>query len=160
MTAFFTDLIDRFAELHADLAKAVDGLPVEALDWSAAPGINSICVLVVHLTGAERYWLGDVAGGDASGRVRAEEFGVHGLTAGELKARITTSDVYARQTLARFSLAELEADRKSARNDRTFSVGWCLMHALEHSALHLGHVQLTRQLWEQKEQRVAPAPIE
>jgi hypothetical protein len=150
MTTFFTDLIDRFAELHADLAKAVDGLPVEALDWTPGPEMNSICVLVVHLTGAEHYWLCDVAWGEPSGRVRAEEFGVHGLTAEELKTRITAADVCTRKALAKFSLGDLDAERKSSRNNKAFRVGWCLMHALEHSSLHLGHVQLTRQLWEQK----------
>jgi ankyrin repeat protein len=29
-------------------------------------------------------------------------------------------------------------------------VAWCLAHALEHTALHLGHMQITRQLWEQR----------
>ena len=28
---------------------------------------------------------------------------------------------------------------------------WCLAHALEHTALHLGHMQIMRQLWRQRE---------
>jgi hypothetical protein len=28
-------------------------------------------------------------------------------------------------------------------------VAWALLHALEHTTLHLGQIQLTRQLWEQ-----------
>jgi hypothetical protein len=30
------------------------------------------------------------------------------------------------------------------------NIAWSLLHALEHTALHLGHMQLTRQLWEQQ----------
>lgn len=29
------------------------------------------------------------------------------------------------------------------------TVAWRLAHALEHTALHLGHMEITRQLWEQ-----------
>ena len=40
----------------------------------------------------------------------------------------------------------------STRDDRNFSAGWALAHALEHTAPHLGHAQVTRQLWERKEE--------
>lgn len=150
MTAFFDDLAERFGELHADLLKALDGLPAEALDWAPGPETNSVSVLLVHLTGAERYWIGDVALGDASGRVRAAEFEVRELTVEDLRVRVTAAEAYARQALSRFSPADLETTRTSPRDGRAFTVGWCLAHALEHSALHLGQVQLTRQLWEQQ----------
>ena len=148
MTTFFDNLYNRFHELHTELIKTVDGLSIEVLDWVAGSEINSIAVLVVHLTGAERYWVGDVALGEDSTRVRDEEFEVHSMTTDELKARLYAVDEYTRRALTRFSLTDLESDRTSPRDDKTFTVGWCLMHALEHTALHLGHVQLTRQLWE------------
>jgi hypothetical protein len=133
MSVFFDDLIDRFAELHTEIEKALDGIPSEALNWVPGPEMNSIAVLVVHLAGAERYWIG-VALNEPSGRDRE-------------------ADDYARQALARFSLADLEAARQSPRNSKTFTVGWCLAHALEHTALHAGHIQLTRQLWGIKEEK-------
>jgi uncharacterized damage-inducible protein DinB len=149
MSAFYEDLFDRFHELHTDLGKTIDGLPVEALDWVSGPEMSSISVMVVHLAGAERYWIGAVALGEPTDRVRAQEFEVKGLSLGELRTRLTEADEYAREALARFSLADLEEPRQSPRNDKTFRVGWCLTHALEHTAIHLGHIQLTRQLWEQ-----------
>ena len=54
--ALYTDLYSLFHEVHDDLAKAIDGLPPEALDWVPGAEMNSITVLVVHLCGAERYW--------------------------------------------------------------------------------------------------------
>ena len=150
MPTFFDDLFDRFQELHTDIAKAVAGLPVEALDWVPGPEMSSICVMVVHLIGAERYWIGAVALGEPTNRVREEEFNVHGLSTDELEKRLSGADDYTRNALRRFSLPELESVRKSPRNEKTFSVGWCLVHALEHTSLHLGHIQLTRQLWEQE----------
>ncbi len=40
--------------------------------------------------------------------------------------------------------------RTDPRDGREYTVAWALFHALEHTALHLGQMQLTRQLWEQQ----------
>jgi uncharacterized damage-inducible protein DinB len=149
LPVFFDGLFDRFCELHADIEKAVDGLPSEALDWIPGAEMNSIAVLVVHLVGAERYWIGVALNGPPE-RDREAEFRTQGLSAGELKAHLVSADDFAQQALARFSLPDLEAVRQSPRNTKAFTVGWCLSHALEHTALHTGHIQLTRQLWAQK----------
>jgi uncharacterized damage-inducible protein DinB len=146
---FYHDLYDRFNEVHADITKAIETLPVEALGWIPGPEMNSISVLVVHLAGAERYWVG-VALNEPPARDRDAEFKTKGLSVDELTAEIWSEDEYARESLAHLSLADLEAVRLSPRNGKKFTVGWCLAHALEHTALHSGHIQLTRQLWELK----------
>jgi uncharacterized damage-inducible protein DinB len=148
MPDFFDDLYDRFSELHQELEKAVNGLPVAALDWVPGVGMNSIAVMVVHLTSAERYWIG-VALNEPPDRDREAEFRTMGLDADELKAQLVFTDDYARLALARFSQLDLDAVRQSPRNTKEFRVGWCLAHAFEHTALHTGHIQMTRQLWEQ-----------
>jgi uncharacterized damage-inducible protein DinB len=150
MNNLCNDLFDRFHEIHSDLIKAVDGLPDAALDWTPGKDTNSINVLVVHLTGAEKFWIGAVALGEATDRNRDEEFRVRNLTADELKQRLLATDEYAREALSRFKPEDLETIRTSPHSEKKFTVGWCLFHALEHSALHLGHIQVTRQLWEQK----------
>jgi hypothetical protein len=150
MSGFLDDLYDRFHEIHAELDKNLEGLPPEALDWTAGPEINSITVLIVHLTAAERYWIGAVALGEPTERVREEEFLAKGLGLTDLHSVLSEADRFAREAFNRFSLNDLEETRLSPRNGKSFRVGWCLTHALEHSALHLGHIQLTRQLWEQK----------
>jgi uncharacterized damage-inducible protein DinB len=146
----FDDLYDRLNEFHADILKAIDGLPVHVLDWTPGPETNSINVLVVHLTAAERFWIGDVALGEPSNRTREEEFQAHGLTIDDLTQRLSDADDYAQAAFARLAVSDLDSVRKSPRNDRTFTIGWCLLHALEHTALHTGHIQLTRQLWDHK----------
>ncbi len=113
--------------------------------------MNSIGALVVHLTGAERYWIGDVAGRDPSGRDRAAEFRARGLDEAELKRRLDGSLAYARGLLEGLTLQDLDAARVSPRDGREFTVAWCLAHALEHTAIHLGHIQIIRQLWDQQQ---------
>ncbi|HEX7620162.1 MAG TPA: DinB family protein [Anaerolineales bacterium] len=146
MPTFYDDLYDRFCEMHSEIEKAVEGLPSEALDWVPGPEMNSMTVLVAHLTGAENYWIG-VALNEPPGRDREAEFRAKGLGAAELMAYVVSADNFARRALARFSLPDLEVIRHSPRNDKAFNVGWCLTHAIEHTALHTGHIQLTRQLW-------------
>jgi uncharacterized damage-inducible protein DinB len=146
MTIFFDDLLNRFTELHSDIGKAVDGLPTEALDWIPGKEMNSMAVLVVHMTGAERYWIGGALN-ELPERDREAEFRVRGLGASELKGYLMEADDYARQALARLSLADLEAVRQSPRKAGPVTAGWCLMHALAHTGLHTGQIQLTRQLW-------------
>jgi hypothetical protein len=44
----------------------------------------------------------------------------------------------------------LETERTHPRHGNQVSVAWALLHALEHAATHVGHIQLTVQLWHQK----------
>lgn len=145
----FDDLMDNFHELHADIEKALEGIPSKALDWVPGPDMNSIAVLVVHLAGAERYWIG-VALNEPPDRDREAEFRIQDVSVEVLKAHLISADDFARQALARISISDLEVFRQSPRNGKSFTAGWCLAHALEHTALHTGHIQLMRQLWEQK----------
>ena len=54
MQTFFTEYLKLLQERHNDILEAIEGLPSAALDWSPGPDMNSISVLVVHLTGSER----------------------------------------------------------------------------------------------------------
>jgi hypothetical protein len=40
---------------------------------------------------------------------------------------------------------QLDAGRKF--RDRQVTVRWSILHVIEHTAQHVGHMQLTRQLW-------------
>lgn len=151
MATFFDEYLDRLEALHAEIEGAMEGLPQAALDWAPAADVPSICVLVTHLTGAERYWIGDVAGVDSSGRDREAEFRAQGTSLSALKKGLQNSRAYARGLLGKLELGDLEAMRVSTRDARPFSVAWALLHALEHTAIHLGHVQILRQLWDQRE---------
>ena len=147
MQTFFKEYLNILEACHTDILKALDGLPSAALDWISGSDINSISVLVFHLTGAERYWIGDVAAQDPTERDRDAEFRVHDVEMDVLKKRLTDNLEYARTALEKFTVQDLETTRVSPRDGRKFTVAWVLLHALEHDTLHLGHIQITRQLW-------------
>lgn len=156
MVSVLENYLERLQALHADIERTIEGLPPPALDWVPGPDMNSLGVLAVHVAGAERYWIGDVVGRDPSGRDRAAEFRTRGLDAAALKACLAETLAYSQAVLERLTLPDLEATRVSLRDGREFTVAWCLAHALEHTALHLGQMQITRQLWEQQGSGVSP----
>ena len=151
MQTYLADYFSLLQGCHNDIHKALDGLPPEALDWSPGKDMNSISVLVFHLTGAERFWIGDVAAQESSDRNRESEFKVHDMETNVLKKRLDDTLDYAKATLEKFSVQDLETPRRSPQTDREFTVGWALLHALEHATEHKGQIQLTRQLWEQRQ---------
>ncbi len=150
MDQLFSDIRERFETLYKGIETAVADLPAEALDWKPAMDMNSLTVLLTHTAGALRYWVGDVAGGQPSGRVRAQEFETRDVDAAELMGRLRAAVDFAGQVLAELDPARLGETRTMGQKDETHSVGWALLHALEHTALHAGHVQITRQLWDQR----------
>jgi uncharacterized damage-inducible protein DinB len=149
MQLFFEDFVTLLEKRHHNILEAIEGLPAEALDWIPGADMNSISVLITHLTGAERYWIGDVAAQESSHRDRDAEFRVHDVGLDFLETRMTDNIEYARTTLKNFTLEDLHATR-TTRDDETVTVAWALLHAMEHTTLHLGQIQLTRQLWEQR----------
>jgi len=151
MQTYFQEYLKILQTCHTDILKAVDVLPSAALDWVPGKEMNSINVLVFHLTGAEQYWISDVAAQTPSQRDRDAEFNVHGVDVSVLKKRLEDNITLAAGVLDTLNLTDLESPRISPRDGREVTVAWALLHALEHSMLHLGQIQLTRQLWEQKD---------
>jgi uncharacterized damage-inducible protein DinB len=149
MEPYFNDYLDRLSLMHAELNAALQGLPQAALDWTPAPGANSLAVLVVHTAGAERYLIGDCVLGEPSGRDREAEFRLRDLPAEALEQRLDDSLAYIQQVLAGLTLQDLTALRPWPRQHRQVTVGWLLSHLLAHTAIHAGHAQVTRQWWEQ-----------
>jgi uncharacterized damage-inducible protein DinB len=150
MHPFYEQFLDRLRLVHDEIGAAVEGLRLEALDWTPGAGMNSLGVLVVHVAGSEKHWFGDIIAGQPSGRDREAEFRSRGVEAAVLTKRLDESLSYAREVVGRLGIDDLTAERAASgyRGERTMSVGSCLLHILRHAAEHAGHMQLTRQLWE------------
>lgn len=151
MQPFANDVLSLLLDLHSAIEQAIDGLPQDALDWSPGPDTNSIAVLAVHIAGAERYLLGDVVARDPSHRDRPAEFQTRGVDAATLKRRLDAASEYARHALGSLTLEDLETNRVSPRDGREHSVAWWITHAIDHTALHLGHIEMMRHWWEHRQ---------
>jgi len=146
MQTFYADWLNNLQELHNDVAKTIEGLSPEALDWSPRQGVNSITVLIVHLTGSQRFLFGEVIGGVDIHRDRDAEFRAKGLTPEELTKRLNDNITYITDELEKLTLDDL--DRKCMFRTREVTVGWVIGHALKHTATHLGHIQVMKDMWE------------
>jgi hypothetical protein len=134
--------------LYGDYGKAIEGLAPEALDWLPAEGMNSISVLFAHATGSQRFLVGDLVGGIDSHRNRDAEFAVKGLDEAALRAMLSQALEAVNATLEKLSPDDLNSPQPRTKGGRSFTVAAALDHALAHTGVHLGHIQMTRQLWE------------
>ena len=150
MRKFYEALLEELRLLHGEMHKALDTLPAEALDWTPGPDMSSLAVLVAHVAGSERYWVGDVVKGDPSFRNREAEFATKGLDAAALKQRLADLDAYEAAAFESLRIRDLDAWKVSPRDGRSVTGGWAVLHALEHTAVHVGHVEILVQQWKQR----------
>jgi len=140
-----------------DIFAQLDGIPETDLNhWlpqNDMRDINTFMTLAVHTVGAGEYWILEAAGGRPVDRNRAAEFSAEGNLP-ELRERYErwledTGEVFDQMddaTLA--SIYERPANPERGMGAASRSRAECIQHALEHTAVHLGHLQLQRQLWD------------
>jgi uncharacterized damage-inducible protein DinB len=150
MDAMMVEVVELLEATHRKIEMALDGLPDEALDWSPGPDLNTLGVLLAHTFGAERFWIGDVAGREPSGRARAAEFETRGRSAESYIEQSRAVLAHSRSILGRLKPEALAEERTGPPSDRVVTAAWAVLHALEHTALHAGHIEITRQLWSQR----------
>ena len=150
MSQLLKDYLNLLETLFDDFKKTIDGLPHEALDWVPGTEMNSLCVIVVHVAGATRYWIGDIVAKEDSNRDRAAEFRTQGIDITELNDRLDSSLAYMKRVLEGLTLEDLKAICVLPQDGREVTKGWIIFHVLEHVANHLGHAHVTRQLWDQR----------
>jgi uncharacterized damage-inducible protein DinB len=152
MTPELEHYLKFFEWLHDQMKALVNELPAEGLNWRPLPGkasdevTNSLGVLVAHVTGSERYWVGEVAGGRPAQRDRPAEFRTQAADSRDLASRVDSALGLLREVLGELSPGTL-AEAVALKNE-TVTRRWAVVHALEHAAMHVGHMQLTRQLWD------------
>lgn len=141
-----------FERIVNDTLTALDGIPDERLNRKLElPETNSLFNLAAHLLGAGEFWSLALGAAQTVARDRAAEFSASGGF-DELSARAQRWRDGLRTVLAALPDEALEKTVTPATAYRgTLPQGQmtareCLLHAIEHSALHLGQIQLTRQL--------------
>jgi uncharacterized damage-inducible protein DinB len=145
--ANYLQMID---DLRGQVRDLIAGLPAEALNWrplesSEEHATNSLGVLATHIAGAEHFWTAEVVGGLPPSRDRDAEFAIRAASASELVGLLEQVGEETREIFSTMSETDLDGTREA--RGRVIPVRWCILHVIDHSALHLGHMQLTYQLW-------------
>ena len=133
------------AMLRAGAIYKLDGLTAEQLRWKPTPTANSLGTLVRHLGLAERLWFRAICAGEPM----------------DMEWRQTMFDPipddWSRDDLVAFYRAECDAadgaidacpslDEPSRADVRRTTWRWAMVHMIEETARHLGHMDITREL--------------
>ncbi len=115
------------------------------------PESNTAFVLATHLIGSAEYWVLELACGRDVHRDRLSEFRATG-TGAELAARYERWLAIMQELLPALPAGQMDQPANIAGGhhpvfgDEQGTVRDALLHAVEHCALHQGHLELTRQL--------------
>jgi hypothetical protein len=122
----------------------VEGLDPTQLRWTPSPTANSLGVLVVHLGYSERLWLRAVSAGepmDMAWRARMFEL-PEGWGAEEAVAFYREESRQADAVLEQ--IPSLDLPSRGELRPTTFR--WAVVHLIEETARHVGHMDITREL--------------
>jgi uncharacterized damage-inducible protein DinB len=151
--------LQRIEDLRGHVGRLIAALTAEALNWRPIKGAdehgtNSLAVLVTHIAGAEHFWIAEVVGGLPSTRDRDAEFAAQASDVSELVHLLEDTGAETRKVFATLTQPDLDGTREA--RGRTIPVRWCILHVVDHTALHLGHMQLTYQLWMEGQSKPLP----
>lgn len=146
-------------DLRLQVRDLIAGLPAEALNWRPLPAVddhamNSLAVLAAHVAGAEHFWIAEVVGGYPTTRDRPAEFVTEVDGPDNLLHRLDEVGAETRTVFAHLSPSDLDATRQA--RDRLVTVRWGILHVVDHTALHLGHMQITYQLFMHGQSQPSP----
>jgi hypothetical protein len=149
-----------FDNVYRDLYELLADLPNEALLWkpfeqSPWQGTsNSLGKIVAHAVSSTVYLLRRAEyalewreWGEVDGDEGREEFGPANYELDYLRARAKRTQEYVHSFLDRVTSEQLGASRPHPKRPITFYARQDTIHALDHLTQHVGHGQLTRQLW-------------
>jgi uncharacterized damage-inducible protein DinB len=144
-------------ETRRETKEALENLSPAALDWTPAPGDNSIGTLLYHIELIELDWLFTevlerqpwpqelkelfaISARDDQGRLSS----VRGVT---LEEHIQRLDFVREHLLASFRTMSLQEFRcPHAFPDYHVTAEWVLHHLIQHEVEHRGHIQMLRSL--------------
>jgi len=150
MDPFIFECLQRLRKLHTDMEGIVAGLSPAALSWIPCPGANTIAALVQHTCRAQRFLIADTIGGRTEHQDGSADFDSPGKNGAALLADLNQTLALSETIIERLSAADLGESRNMPKHSLRVSVSWCILHAIDHTAQHLGHLELTHQLWKQR----------
>lgn len=147
--------IERSVRIHVEqLLETLRGVPQDVLNtWKPAAAtegdhaMNTFAALAVHTVSAAEYHSIHMVGRKPSDRDRDAEFRVNTSFADiETRFDIFLGELHA--MLDRMTESDFGREPLPDRPDLDWTNADWLMHTIDHIALHTGHLQIHRQLWE------------
>lgn len=147
-------LTEYFQERHRELVKQTEGVGDDGVNWHPGADMNSIWELVGHALGAERGMIVAITRASVTFERQPNTPGTEALALARIEQANADLITYLGQTSAIDPAGEVQFYR------RPMSIALAMSHGAGHLNEHLGHIALTRQLWEQYGKRGALAGAE
>lgn len=153
MDAEIESLSRQIQSLLTRVCECLEGLSKAQLNWRPPiDGANSLYVICAHTLGNARAWVLGIACGQAIERDRPAEFRAAGRDAVALVAKLRRLSHEIDAALA--ALSPLDLDRRllppkslwGEGEPHETSVREAILHVVEHASIHLGQLQITRDL--------------
>lgn len=142
-------VLSLFGQIHDQVRDEITQLDEIGLNWIPDPGANSIATIVTHMLGSEAETLRSVAGSPLP-RDRPGEFASGPRQPDEIDRALDAADKLIsnlRSAISPSRLRTLVALPTLPADDRRTGLAW-LIGNYGHAREHLGHIQLTRQLFQ------------
>ncbi len=135
---------------HRNMCAIVADLPPDALSWKPGNAMSSLAGIIVHTMAGEVYGYRRAAGEAVEWDDAADDkLWESNVDSARAIACITEGDAVMKRILPTMTVARMNAQLTAWGQETTQSSGELIADAATHTAMHWGHMQMTRQLWEQ-----------
>jgi len=143
----FSTAIQTIDSLHEEIIAILESAGPEGWNWKPDfPDNNSLYSIANHTILSQYWWIQENLNQVKIQRDRPAEFTARAETLDELKKLFYDVEALTKQVLEPIPESDLQEQRSV--KGRSVTIEWIVMHVIEHTALHLGHMQITKQLLE------------
>lgn len=149
MSSEINTYIELFKSAHQQMRDIIVNMSEDELIWCPIEGeTNSASVLMIHVLGAERFRIHQIAGGIDVNRDRESEFVPSSVTLDNLLDYLKEVDADTQKVFESLSSSALDKIVPAVRSyEKDEPVRWHVLHTVEHFGIHIGHLSLNRQLY-------------
>lgn len=126
-------------------------MDLKILNWRPSHNSNSIGNLLSHIAGAEGFWIHHIVGDMPTSRNRDSKFEVKDFHVANLVVSLDSVTRTTSAVLAELTDSDLDVQRTYWSNrtgqHKQATVRWCILHTIEHSALHIGQIFFIRKMY-------------
>jgi len=137
-------IVEHLDETWTLVLDSVKDVEDTLFQWAAGPEYNSAAILLRHLSGSERWWIGEGIGGVPAHRNRDAEFVHDAPHRADVLASVDGARALTHRVLAGATAQDLQAPTAPTvtRDGVRRSKMWALLHYHEHLGYHRGQILL------------------
>ena len=149
MSSEINTYIELFKSAHQQMRDIIVDMSEDELIWCPIEmETNSASVLMIHVLGAERFRIHQIAGGIDVNRDRESEFVPSSVTVDYLLDYLKEVDTDTQKVFEGLSSSALDKIVPAVRSyEKDEPVRWHVLHTVEHFGIHSGHLSLNRKVY-------------